>query len=387
MSCLLSGVLELLEGMRGRLVAAHATLIQKIFRGMGPRRTFSLCRAAACRVQTRLRSAFHRQAYLRLRRSVIIAQSVVRMRCARCYAQRLRKLSLLVLLQSFARMCVLRLKFVRVRKASRLVGRLMRTRLIRTRYLHRLMQSREDAKLSSQVQALQRRLEEEQRARAMLLDHQQQQQRLHQQQQETEEAVAATEAKELKQAAEVAKRAALVETELRAQIEALQSQLTAATQLQCQREAESTPVSPREEPGATLPDLIPVGWLEERRRTTAEKDELRKENERLQAEVERLRRQVQDLLNRPPGDASNPPSAVAPLTLRLRLQCSGMKVPVRSEPSIKANVLRYCSHGEEVTFAAAPVTGGFLQLAPPEQVHPSVIADEYSTTSMYLTYL
>lgn len=84
---------------------------------------------------------------------------------ARKRVKRLRVERSIRTLQSWGRMAPLRRIFKSIRKAARVIGSWMKTKILRKKYLVKVAQYREDAKLSNQLAALKQRLEEEVKAR------------------------------------------------------------------------------------------------------------------------------------------------------------------------------------------------------------------------------
>lgn len=162
-----AGVLETLENLRGGQIFRHIGSIQRVYRGTRMRRRYLLIRRKILMLQRFSRCHVARLKYQKLRKSVILAQKMSRGWSARRLVRYLRQQYAIFSLQSWVRMVPHRIRFKRLRRAASVVGSWMKMKVQRKKYLIKIVEARENAKLSNQLEKLKARLQEEAQAREM----------------------------------------------------------------------------------------------------------------------------------------------------------------------------------------------------------------------------
>jgi myosin heavy subunit len=160
-----NGILETLENIRGGLIHAHVTMIQKSFRRFVVRRWFVAVRAQCVAIQACMRRVIYSHRYKRLKSAVFSFQRYVRQFLSKKFVTKLRIFTRASQIQSTWRMRKHRRVFVHLRKHAVTVIEWWKSKCERKRYFVRLAKWREDQELSRKLAVMAQELEAERAAR------------------------------------------------------------------------------------------------------------------------------------------------------------------------------------------------------------------------------
>ena len=163
-----AGVLEHLEQTRGNLVFKHIGSIQRVWRGTKQRRRYVNLRRVAIVAQKYARCANASRTYLRTLDRIVRVQCRIRMFQAKCLALGKLRTRCANKLQAWVRMRPFRRAFLAQKRASHVIGAWIKMKQHTERYRQTVIDARENAKMSTQLEALRKRLLEEATARELM---------------------------------------------------------------------------------------------------------------------------------------------------------------------------------------------------------------------------
>eukprot|EP00004_Rigifila_ramosa_P016108 TRINITY_DN3790_c0_g1_i1.p1 TRINITY_DN3790_c0_g1~~TRINITY_DN3790_c0_g1_i1.p1 ORF type:complete len:1190 (-),score=317.12 TRINITY_DN3790_c0_g1_i1:16-3396(-) len=164
------GCLEKLEQDRGKLLSRAAVVMQRVVRGFLARRRYAKHRKLCIFIQACVRRLVAKKKYRQTRRRVIVVQALVRRRQAIKHVETLRRNTAATNIQKVWRGAKARRSYQQLQKAVVFIQSLVRMRRQRRKYLVKLEEKREEAKMATQLRRMQERLKAEEEKNRKLLE-------------------------------------------------------------------------------------------------------------------------------------------------------------------------------------------------------------------------
>lgn len=159
-----TGVLEVLEDMRSKIIARSVAAMQRMARGFPIRKKYQRLRRSAVRAQAQIRAFLQHRRFVKLVAGVINIQCLLRQFLAKRRVLSARRYHRCRLLQAVYRMTVARRRYRGILCRCCRIQSLARMFIQRRKYLLLLKEMKQQADLRAQVDILRQKLEEEREA-------------------------------------------------------------------------------------------------------------------------------------------------------------------------------------------------------------------------------